>query len=170
MRFRVEHIDERGEHVDAGLADAWAVEATEATLEGRPEALDVNIDVKYAYGLILVTGTVECSVVRECERCGEATKLAISAEVDLSYASRAGESDLAIESELHQDELNVGWFDNGEIVVGDVLREAISLELPSRVVCQEQAGCDERTRALLAPPEEHRGHPGLAALKNLNIS
>jgi uncharacterized metal-binding protein YceD (DUF177 family) len=46
------------------------------------------------------------------------------------------------DDELEEEELDIGWFHDGELIAGDVLSEALALNLPSRVVCEDVASCD----------------------------
>jgi uncharacterized metal-binding protein YceD (DUF177 family) len=81
----------------------------------------------------------------------------------------SGVSAMPGDQELSQDELELGWYDDGRLQVEDVLSETLALALPERLVCLATEGCDKRTAALLASAqvEAPSGHPGFAALKNL---
>ena len=166
MRLNVEHIDDRGEPITAGMGDVWAVQAAADALEGKPTHVAVDWSVRRAHGHVFVTGTAEASAPRTCERCGETTSLNVQTDVDLSYVPEARHGVEVPENELKADELDVGWYAGGHLDLSDTLREALALALPPRVVCEDVAACDARTHALLAGGSEIAGHPGFAALRN----
>ena len=87
-----------------------------------------------------------------CDRCGEPTRLVADVDTALLYAPTESEG-LAFEGEieLDADELDVGWYTEGLIDLGEVLQEALTLALPARVVCADTEACDKRTDALLTP-------------------
>ena len=70
------------------------------------------------------------------------------------------------ESLLSDEDLEVGWYHGGELALTDVLREALALELPLRIVCADESECDSRTRLLLGEPPANEGAFG--ALKSLS--
>ncbi len=72
------------------------------------------------------------------------------------------------ESFLSDEDLEIGWYEGGELDLGDILREALALELPLRVVCVDEAACDARTDALLGAPPEPDG--AFHALKGLDLA
>lgn len=170
MRFLVEHIDDRGRQVEAGLADAWAVGAAEVALDGAVAALSADLDVRRQHGLVFVRGAVSAEAPRACERCGEPVALRVDTDLDLAYAPagpNSAQAEAPHDLELHADELDVGWYEGDEIDLADVLREALSLALPPRVVCEDESACELRTREMLARSAPRSGHPGFAVLKNL---
>jgi uncharacterized metal-binding protein YceD (DUF177 family) len=168
VRFLIEHIDDRGRQVEASLADSWAKDASREALGGDPSVLSVSLDLQQKDGLVHVTGRARAGTPRSCDRCGEDTALDLDVEIDLYYAPKAAEPESHPEQELDADELDVGWYSDGEIDVADVLREAIALAVPLRVVCEDTAACDARVAALLGPPAAKETHPGLAQLKSIS--
>lgn len=166
MRFDVEHIDDRGQQITAGMADAWAVDAARTALEADPSEVSAELTLRRAHGLVFVTGVARAAAPRTCERCGDTMSLLIDTDVDLSYVPEGRESDSDLEQELRADELDVGWYADGHLDLTDTLREALSLALPPRVVCDDADACDARLRALLGSQPDKGGHPGFAALRN----
>ncbi|MEZ4239450.1 MAG: YceD family protein [Myxococcota bacterium] len=135
-----------------------------ANQHGGPRADVVIVDIEAATG-----------APATCDRCGEACELRIDLDTRLLYApegeegepdsaafdgvalddpSGRGEGRLLPDAEeidlASSDELDLGWYQDGELILEDVLCEALSLAAPSRVVCADRAACDERTNELLA--------------------
>lgn len=171
MRIRVDAIPAAGRTHSATLEDDWArVAATEA-LEGTVRSLAVEMSIRPPRGR-----EVEAEVRAEatwdvtCDRCGIALVQAMKTEVSLRYlpaGTELAESDDEEGVELAEDELDLGWYEDGSLVLAGVLSEALALATPSRMLCEDLAGCDARTEALLAEAGEPPvGHPGFAALKN----
>lgn len=166
MRLDVSHIDDVGVRVPVSSADAWAIAAANDALEGTQTEIEGHLHLRHEHGHLFVTGTIQASSSRACERCAEVTPIRVQTDVDLSYVPSNREANEVVENELKSDELNVGWYYDGWINVSDTLREVIALALPPRVVCEDEPSCDARTRALLDGGSVSQGHSGFAALKN----
>jgi uncharacterized metal-binding protein YceD (DUF177 family) len=154
------------------MHDGWAVEAASLALDGSPDVLEGRATVRKASkrGVVHVELDVRVTVTRPCDRCGDDTTLEVHTDSQLLYAPEdGGDASLEGEIELDAEDLDLGWYPGGAIRMADVLREALALELPTRVVCADTAECDRRTDALLAASkaDESTGHPGFAVLKDL---
>jgi uncharacterized metal-binding protein YceD (DUF177 family) len=173
VRIRVDKIPAAGARRTFGADDAWALEAAALALEGRPTSLEGEItvavpDKRRAVDVRVVART---GVDRPCDRCGESVRKGVVTEETLRYLP-AGSTDHGPsadeEIELAEDDLDLGWYEDGSLVLADVLTEALALAVPSRTVCEDEAGCDARTAALLeAAKPALVGHPAFAALQNL---
>ena len=91
----------------------------------------------------------------------------VETEISLAYLPEDhGRYDA--ELELEADDLDVGWYRDGELYLGDVVREGLALAMPSRIICTDTAGCNARTQALLQGERtESAGHPAFEALRSL---
>ncbi len=173
MRIRVEDIPASGRQVTAGLSETWARTAVAEALEAQPSELEAAFAVETGpqEGEADVHLRVAFVAPGLCDRCGEDLQQRIAFESDLRYRPEETEASAARpdeEVELGEDDLDVGWYRDGHLSLPDVLREAVALALPSRIVCSDTAACEARTRAMLeANSEEAGGHPAFAALKNL---
>ncbi len=85
---------------------------------------------------IRIRGKVETRLEYACDRCLEATLLAISFEFDLLYrpASLSPEHG---EVALRDEEAEVGFYEGEGIDLVDVLREQVLLQAPMQRVCRE---------------------------------
>ena len=166
MRIVVAGIPQPGLQVVLDLKKPWVREAAEAALDAPADSLSGELDVQVKSRRVSVRGHVDASAAALCDRCGEQTDRAVHADVVLSYLPE--NDDFAAELELQADDLDVGWYRDGEIDLGDVLREALALALPPRTTCSDSAGCDARTQALLERDgAAETGHPAFAVLRGL---
>ena len=165
MRIVVAGIPRPGFQIDLGLDKAWVCEAATTALDGAPVALSGNLDLQVTSRRVAVRGSVEAQSPAHCDRCGESTERSIQTEISLSYLPENDSMDA--ELELRADDLDVGWYRDGEIDLGDVLREALALALPSRTLCSDSAGCDARTEALLERERAAEAPSAFAALRQL---
>ncbi|MCB9689111.1 MAG: DUF177 domain-containing protein [Alphaproteobacteria bacterium] len=153
MKILVEGIPSAGREIDVGLGDPWAVEAAAVALDGPPSALRGQIGVRRATtkGVVLVDVSVTASARATCDRCGEPCLRTTTADSHLLYApeEKGTEAYDGGEVELEAEDLDLGWYTDGEIILDDVLREALTLALPSRTTCADTQECDKRTDALL---------------------
>lgn len=169
MRILVDSIPRTGRSIEATLELDWARDAAAAALELAPGTLSGTLAISPPQrGQVRVQVQVGASCEAVCHRCGEGFTLVVEAEHDLRFAPSA---DLRSEEEveLEAEELDLGWYDDGELDLAAVLQEAIALALPARYTCPDIEGCDDRTRALLEASKvrDDEGHPGFSVLKNL---
>lgn len=165
MRIDVAGIPAPGLQIDLGLGAEWVREAGHAVLEASPTTLTGRLDVRRGRGKrVVVDGLLDASAPAVCDRCGDPTELRVHTETTLHYLPHRDE--LHAELELGVDDLDVGWYRQGQLEVANVVREMLALELPSRITCLDSAGCDARTQALLEQAGESTGgHPAFAALR-----
>lgn len=154
MKLLVEGIPSGGRQIEAGLRDDWAASAAAEALDGAPTGLVARLDVRRAgqKGVVHVDLDAEATTEATCDRCGEPAPRRSHAVLQLLYAPEEKGSAAydGGEIELEAEDLDLGWYRDGEIDLGDVLREALALELPPRTVCADSAACDRRTDALLS--------------------
>ncbi len=172
MRVRVDTIPPEGQTITAGDETGWAVRAAHDAVEGEVQAVRATLQIHATgHGHATVRVQAETRYTTVCDRCGEDLHRHLHTTVDLAYQPagtglRQQADDEGLQ--LEEDELDVGWYEDGSLALADVLTEALALALPSRTLCEDQAGCDARTDALLAAARgEQPGHPAFAALKNL---
>jgi len=171
MRIVVDHLPAGGRQLPLVMSEEWVVEAATLALDGPPDDVGGELDIQRASdrGLVSVTGHATASRQATCDRCGEPCRHEVAVDVSLLYAPEARDDETfdGGEVELAADDLDVGWYENGAIQLGDVLGEALALGLASRIRCADVAECDKRTDALLAGARSgDPGHPALAALRD----
>lgn len=171
MRVVVESIPVGGRVEQVDETTAWASQAAAEAVDGTIDGLSATLRLEPPQGKE-VLASVEASVRFQgtCDRCGEPVRHALETSISLRYLPAGAEVSEATDEEgveLAEDELDLGWYEDGSLVLADVLTEALALATPSRLLCEDQAGCDARTEAMLAEASDvPAGHPGFAALKN----
>jgi uncharacterized metal-binding protein YceD (DUF177 family) len=167
VRIAVEGIPAAGREIPVTLRESWAVDAATNALDLRPDRLEGVITLQRATGKGVVRVGVRATASAEstCDRCGEATTLTADVDTVLLYAPSESEGRaFEGEIELDADDLDVGWYSDSQIALGEILQEALALALPPRVVCADVAACDKRTDALLTPPSPTSPFAGLLGL------
>jgi uncharacterized metal-binding protein YceD (DUF177 family) len=166
VRIALDTITDDGVSVPLALSEPWVAEAACLALDGEVEEIHGELVIERSAQVIKVQGNVLVAATRSCERCGETVPLRLElAPVDLSYAPEedgvgSGEVRLAA------GDLDVGYYAGGAIELASVLCEAIALELPTRLLCEDTAACDERFAAWASASGDPAAHP-FSALRNL---
>jgi uncharacterized protein len=122
-----------------------------------------------------VRGVLDVGIGLDCGRCLEAFSLTFAHELDLFYLPhREGQTEEEDdEVELSDHEVVVGYYRDGRLDLGDVVREQLFLHLPMRRVCRDDCrglcptcGVNRnQTRCACAPAAEV--DPRLAGLARL---
>lgn len=84
---------------------------------------------------VLVTGTVEVELETECSRCLASIREAMNLEVCVVYHP-ADEVDSA-KHELHDDEMDMGFYQGDELDLQELIREQITLNKQMKPLCKE---------------------------------
>ncbi len=169
MRIPIDTIPDDGVHVTIEGSEPWAVDVAASVLEVPARSVGAELHVTRMGGTraLQVQGTARARGTRLCERCGEPVDLRLESRVSLSYVPVEDAPDVA-ELRLDPDDLDVGWYRDGVLDLSDVLSEALALELPQRITCEDTAACDARVAELLegSSPQEPDDNP-FAALRDL---
>lgn len=159
MRIQLDSIPDDGLDVHADAATPWAVSAVEIALGAAPDALRFDLRVSRIDDHVRVRGEGETSAELACDRCGDPVRLTLSGPVDLYYAP---ESYLkGADSELGEDDLDIGWFDGEALQLADVLSEAVALWAPDRVRCGDRGVVQVGPRHACGLPPEATAGPDL---------
>lgn len=86
---------------------------------------------------VVVHGKLDATLSIPCARCLEPTKLPVHSEISVLYvpASRLGRA--AGERELSDEEANTLPFDGEKVVLDDLVRDELVLEIPMIPLCSE---------------------------------
>ena len=118
---------------------------------------------------VFVTGEVRAAVSQVCGRCLEPSPVEVTAAIDVRLVPRPATADTV---ELAPDDLDVDFYERGEIDISVLVETETTLALPMKPLCRE--GCRglcrvcgvNRNVAPCACPERPPD-PRLAALKDL---
>ncbi|HEB74771.1 MAG TPA: DUF177 domain-containing protein [Nitrospirae bacterium] len=85
---------------------------------------------------VMIRGEIEGTIALQCSRCLIGFHRDMSLNVDLEYHPS---SEVAREEtyEVPRDEIDVGFYDNDEIDISQVVREQLILSLPMKALCDE---------------------------------
>jgi uncharacterized protein len=107
-----------------------------------------------------------------CDRCTEATSVTLEKEFSTILVPRDKGPAGATNVELHEDDLDIGFYDGAGVDVNDLFWEQVALALPVKILCSEECRgvcptCGgNRNRGECNCPEPQAAGP-FAALKNL---
>ena len=167
MKIAVNAIEQRPREVAIELGLPWSAEAARLALGGEVRAL-AGIAVLEATGTrVQARVQVSALALHACDRCGEAVEVSVQEEAELLFLPRSLDVDEGVEVELDEADLDVGWYDGGEINLATVVSETLALALPSRFTCDDKTGCEARTEALLGAQDGVGAASPFAALKDL---
>lgn len=164
LSLHVPDIDEAGKDYVFALRSAWLSEVLgEADVrvdEAGPEAM-LKLHAQKQGADVVIHGRVTAALVVECARCLEPAHVAVDAEIGALLTARGeGLRPEPDEVVLSPEELDRELFSGDDIVLDEMVREQILLEIPIKPLCREdcpgipvasQAGARERIDPRLAP-------------------
>jgi uncharacterized protein len=135
-----------------------------------PVSLTMDVE-KASADAFNVKGQLAGTLELVCSRCLEPFEMPIETSFDLRYVphtENTGEG----EREIEEDDLTTAFYREGQLDVGDLMREQVQLVLPMKPLCSEgcaglcpQCGANlNRTQCACSPTWED---PRLAPLRNL---
>ena len=152
MKINIMQITERGMQLSCSKED-WAVSAFDEALDGTIKECSAEIELdrynkrveaRVRYSLV---GTISCS------RCAQDIEVSFSgAEVLLFDPKQDGEQEEEIE--LHAEDLDIGWYDDGKLDLKDVICETVVLSFPDRVHCKMDVVRVPASGGCYTPPEK----------------
>ena len=172
MQVRLKRVGAAGLKIEVDLDTAWATKAAAEGMESSPDTLTGSVDVSAPLedGRVDVRCEMRMTGPCQCERCGEVTNVAIDVDSLLLFFPEGQAPDGTGDIELNRKDLDVGWYSEDSIDLTDVVREAVALGMPPRVICADVEKCDVRTTKLLKNAHQGvpSGHLAFAVLRNLN--
>jgi uncharacterized protein len=171
LTIPVTDLDAGGKHYRFPVRPAWirgALEDHEATATDHEGVLDVRAS-KSGHDVV-VHGTLDAELRVPCARCTEPFTLPIHADVSVLYVPAArlkghagkGEED----RELSDEEADTLPFEGETVVLDDLVRDELVLEIPMIPLCSEDCpGISPAPGADAQPPEKGLD-PRLAPLMN----
>jgi uncharacterized protein len=120
---------------------------------------------------VVVHGKVKAEVEVPCSRCLDPVRITLAPEISVLFepASRTGKKARSDEAELTTTEADVLPYDGENVILDDVLRDDLVLDIPMIPLCSE--GCPGIASAAEASKAETRGEkpldPRLAPLLRL---
>ncbi len=161
------------------FADTWQpgeidFSDSSATQSGPLAAEGVAELLAHTGGEVRVKGRVKATLDTTCDRClGKAT-FAIDAPFDLFYKPASAIAVKEEEVAIDEGEAEMGFYNMPGLVLEDILREQVLLQLPMQTVCSETCKgicpvCGANRNETDCHCEVHPGDDRWSALKNIHI-
>lgn len=136
----VSELDAGGKEFRFPVRAAWvrgALEGHEATTAGSDGTLAVRAS-KSGHDVV-VHGTLDAELTIPCARCLEPAKLPIHSDISVLYvpASRLATARADGERELADEEADTLPFEGETVVLDDLVRDELVLEIPMIPLCSE---------------------------------
>jgi uncharacterized protein len=88
-------------------------------------------------GDVVAEGSFEAVGEGDCDRCSEPVTLRFAKSFHTILTPKGRDRVVAATVELHEEDLDVGYYDGTGVETNDILWEQVALELPTKVVCSE---------------------------------
>lgn len=176
MKIPASHILDKGLDISLSSKLEWLNTVLSQSIETAlfdidPESLKGNIHLDNYDGEIECRGELEFSYSCQCAHCGEPlTELNKTTwHVHLSpwkLETPNGEDE---EVELSENDLNFGFYRDGEIDLSPILNDEIALSFPYNSYCKDKTSCEDRFQKLIHHKSNDNTDPRWAALKNIKV-
>ena len=130
LELRKARFDETYEPGKIDFSDAGIWQTTPLHASGVAELLP------HTGGEVRVSGEYDVTLEAECDRCLGLARFPLETRFDLFYRPM---SDIAVEEDVAIDEgeAQLGFYEGAGMLLEDILREQILLDLPMQRVCDE---------------------------------
>jgi len=88
-------------------------------------------------GDVWMEGSFEAQGEGSCDRCSDPVTLRFGKMFQTILTPRSRGPEGAASVELHEEDLDVGYYDGTGVETNDILWEQVALELPMKVVCSD---------------------------------
>lgn len=156
-------LDAGGKEYRFPVRAAWVrgvLEGHEATSDGSEGALAVRAS-KSGHDVV-VHGTLDAGLTVPCARCLEPTGLKVHANLSVLYVPASKMMATDAEAELSDEDANTLPFEGDQVVMDDLVRDELVLEIPMIPLCSED--CPGISPAPDQAPAEKPIDPRLAPL------
>lgn len=140
MYIRVSEIPGGGLDVFASRGKA----SIPRVLEGMDPAplrelrlVDADLLLTVEGGDVWVEGSFEAQGESFCDRCSDPVTLRLGKAFQTILTPKSRDRAAGAKVELHEEDLDVGYYDGTGVESNDILWEQVALELPLKVVCSE---------------------------------
>jgi uncharacterized protein len=143
--IHVPDIDSEGKQFRFPVEPTWMASVLDATdLRADPDAVGaIDVFAQLSGADVLVTGTVETPIYADCVRCLEETSAVVRADLSSLFtrheSDRRHKADRAddAEEDATDDEPSLESFTGDDIILDDLVREHVILEVPMQPLCRE---------------------------------
>ncbi len=99
--------------------------------------VEANLLLTVEGGDLWIEGSFEALGEGFCDRCSDPVTLRLGKAFQTFLTPKRRDRDAAASVELHEEDLDVGYYDGTGVETNDILWEQVALELPLKVVCSE---------------------------------
>lgn len=145
MKVFIHQIPVQNKIISFSEENVWAVRSLEDAAGGTAKICKGNLILHRRDEYVRVSGEVNLCVERSCDICGSLVALTIPNKMLLTYeplpeheAASEGKSKKEEEFILEEDELDLGWYEKGQLDLMVVLAEHIVLNLNHLVQCADE--------------------------------
>jgi uncharacterized protein len=144
MEFKVSELEREPVEFDLELASGMvdfggeAEQTGKLATSGRAEVIHEHRGSKEIVADIRLKGRFSGKFQLPCARCVEPVEIPLTAEFDLIYRPLGVDAG-APERSITAPETEIGYYQEGSLLLEDVLREQVLLSLPVRTLCKP--GC-----------------------------
>jgi len=123
---------------------------------------------------IMIKGTIQTTLGLECVRCLEAFTHPLVSSFELTLFP-SQEAPTEEEKELEQDDMELGFYEGGEIHLSEIACEQVFLEIPYQPLCRENCiglcpVCGKNLNQSSCECKKEELESGFAALKKLKLT
>lgn len=138
--INIRKLESEPKPVSQTVRNAWLAEVFAGT-DVRPAANadDGHFDgfVQRTSGEVLLQGRVRASVAADCVRCLEEARMDVDTEVTTLFIERGTISAEQLDEEAVEGAPTRDFYDGDELVLDDLIREHILLEVPMKPLCSQ---------------------------------
>jgi uncharacterized protein len=99
--------------------------------------VDAGLLLTVEGGDLWIEGSFEAQGEGLCDRCSDPVTLRLGKAFQTILTPKSRDRAVAASVELHEEDLDVGYYDGTGVETNDILWEQVALELPLKVVCSE---------------------------------
>jgi uncharacterized protein len=170
-------LDDTVKDVRFPIKPAWLSSVLDGTDVRAPEGSSggtLELRLYRSGSDIIISGTANAKLMVDCSRCLEDVAIDVAADVQVVMSEPPTDAEASKdELELSSDELGREYYTGDELILDDIVRDHLLLELPMQPVCVDPP-CPEWVKQYLttaeeadAQAEERPPDPRLAALQSL---
>ncbi|HUQ90965.1 MAG TPA: DUF177 domain-containing protein [Bryobacteraceae bacterium] len=136
MFFSVHDLEVRKIHFDVEFP-AGEIDFLDSSIKqiGGLKAQGIAELLSHTLGEIRVRGHLQVSMEAPCDRCLEPAACRVDSDFDLFYRPlETGPTEAEVE--IHEGEIEIGFYEGDSLELEEILREFVLLALPMRKVCK----------------------------------
>lgn len=140
MYIKIYEISREGLDVVVGRGKSWIPRILDG-MDPYPlrtcRLLSAGLNLTLEGRNVFASGSFEAEGEASCDRCTEGFTVTLEKEFDTILVPRDKGPGGATNVELHEDDLDIGFYDGAGVEVNDLFWEQVALTLPVKLLCSE---------------------------------